>query len=121
MRVPLAFAALLALAGCSGPDTLVVSGTAVDDAFECALAEATALRYTVVDVEDGVFVRAHQPKRFRFGRGDNEFDVLTASVARGRLTVTATGEEHREGGTVAIDPSGAAEEEAAAVLAACTR
>ena len=121
MRTPLALVIVTALAGCSGPEVLTASGAAVDDAFECALAEATALGYAVVGAEDGVFFRARQPKRSRFHRGDAESDVLTASVARGRLTVLATGEEQRAEGAVATDPSADAEREAAAVVAACTR
>jgi hypothetical protein len=45
---------------------------------------------------------------------------LTATLARGRLTVLATGEESTQDGNQAIDPSGAAEDEARAVVAACT-
>ncbi|PAP76120.1 hypothetical protein [Rubrivirga marina] len=112
---------LLVFAGCAGPSVVTASGDAEADGLDCALAEATARGYAVVGAEAGVFFRAHQPKRYSLGRrGFNEFDVVTATVARGRLTVLASGEQTSADGVQAIDPSGVAEDEARAVVAACT-
>jgi hypothetical protein len=120
MRPLVLISAFFVLAGCGGPAVLTASGAAGSDGLDCALAEATARGYAVVDAEANVFFRARQPKRYRFRRGDTESDVLTATLARGRLTVLATGEESTQDGNQAIDPSGAAEDEARAVVAACT-
>ena len=121
MRRLLVLASALLAAGCAGPSVVSASGAGGPDALDCALAEATARGYAVVDAEDGVFFRARQPMRYWLGqRGDNEFDVLTASRARGQLTVLAGGEESAADGTQAIAPSEAAVDEARAVVAACT-
>ena len=120
MRRSVLSLALLALAGCaSGPSVASASGPAGPDALDCALAEATALGYAVAEAEAGVFFRARQPKRFRRSRGTNDFDVVTATAARGRLTVLAAGEQSTEDGVAAVDPSDDAEAEAAAIVAAC--
>ena len=110
------------LTGCSGsgPGVTAASGAAGPDALDCALAEATALGYAVVDAEAGVFFRARQPKRFRRDRSDAEFDVVTVTAARRSLTVLAAGEKDTADGVRSVDPSGAAEREAADIVAACT-
>ncbi len=121
MLRPAPLLGLALLTGCVGPSTIAARGLADADALDCALAEATALGYAVVDAEDGVFVRARQPMRFRWGRrGDDEFDVLTATVARGQLTVLMTGEQTDADGTQALTPSRPARAEAQHVVDACT-
>ena len=97
------------LTGCSG------SGPGVT-----AASGASALGYAVVDAEAGVFFRARQPKRFRRDRSDAEFDVVTVTAARRSLTVLAAGEKDTADGVRSVDPSGAAEREAADIVAACT-
>ena len=112
-------AALTLLAGCAGPAVVTASGPAGPDGLECAFDEASARGYVVDRAERGVYVRLRQPKRYRFGTDDSEFDVLTASAPRRRLTVTASAEDDAVDGQAAVQPSRQAREDARAVVAAC--
>ena len=91
---------VLGLSACSVAAPFTISAAASPDAFECAINAVSDVGYVVEDLEAGMFIRAIQ-----------NVDVLTVTVASGRLNVVATG--------LSSAPSRRARRDATTVLATC--
>jgi hypothetical protein len=133
MRIPVAGAAVLLLAACGGAAQPVqLTGpmpATADQALSCATQQLAERGYDVTTGQAGVVSGIHLNEvpwwRRIFGIRATA-DQITASTNQGQLQVTAVSSDPSEGtGTAVLQStattSGAAREDARAVLSACTK
>lgn len=124
MRVAVLFVSVALVAGCARSTPFHGVVPAPQNALSCALAEATQRSYAVQSAEEGVFFRAERRRAASAMRVVNRWDVLTAAMAEGQLSVTmdglqqelTPGSEPRE----PIAPSDAAIADGKAILRSCS-
>jgi hypothetical protein len=133
MRIPVAGAAVLLLAACGGAAQPVqLTGpipSATDQVLTCATQQLANRGYDVSTEQAGVVRGVHLNEvpwwRRIFGIRATA-DQITATASQGQLQVTAVSSDPSEGtGTAVLQStattSGAAREDARAVLSACTK